>query len=215
MIDFSSVKSVVIPQGEVTMIARGNTILWKKQKYKRELAYLESTGTQWIDTGVKLTNNHSVEIDYQFTTIPKTNERRGLFGGLEASVARFGSLVSPTTRKMEYGYGVGNVYWQTTIPDTKRHVIKQEKNKVYVDSSLVYTFEAASFRMSSNAPLGTFNYTNYTPALVKYFRSKWWDNGVLVRDFIPVLDMDDVPCMYDKVSEEFFYNQGTGKFSYA
>lgn len=40
-------------------------------------------------------------------------------------------------------------------------------------------------------------------------------NGVLVRDFIPVLDWNDVPCMYDKVSGEFFYNKGTGKFLYA
>jgi hypothetical protein len=31
-------------------------------------------------------------------------------------------------------------------------------------------------------------------------------------DLIPVIDKDGVACMYDKVSGEFFYNQGTGDF---
>lgn len=39
-------------------------------------------------------------------------------------------------------------------------------------------------------------------------------DGVLVRDLIPVLDWNNVPCMYDNVSEKFFYNKGTGQFSY-
>ena len=54
MIDFSNVKSIVIPEGEVAMIARGAEILWQKQneKYKVKLEYLETTGTQWFDTGV-------------------------------------------------------------------------------------------------------------------------------------------------------------------
>jgi hypothetical protein len=44
---------------------------------------------------------------------------------------------------------------------------------------------------------------------------KIWDNGVLVRDFIPVLDFDNRPCMYDKVNDELYYNQGAEEFSYA
>jgi hypothetical protein len=45
--------------------------------------------------------------------------------------------------------------------------------------------------------------------------SNWIEvNGVLVRDLIPVLDWNDVPCMFDNVSEEFLYNKGTGQFSY-
>lgn len=216
MIDFANAQSITIPEGEVAHITCNGEILWQKPNKKyTQVEYLESTGTQWIDTGIKLTNNHSVEIDYQFTSVPKTNERKGLFGGLEANVARYGSLVSPTTRKFEFGYGVGNTYYQTTIPDTARHLIKQEKNKVYVDGSLIYTFEEATFKLSINAYLGTFNYTNYTPALAKYYASKWWDGDTLVRDFIPcVRNTDGKPGMYDLVTETFFTNQGTGEFLY-
>ena len=36
----------------------------------------------------------------------------------------------------------------------------------------------------------------------------------LTRDFIPVLDLDGVPCMYDQVTKQMFYNSGTGNFLY-
>ena len=37
-------------------------------------------------------------------------------------------------------------------------------------------------------------------------------NGEFLLDMIPVLDRNNIACMYDKVSGEFFYNQGTGNF---
>ena len=33
-------------------------------------------------------------------------------------------------------------------------------------------------------------------------------------DLIPVLDKNNIPCMFDKVTKQFFYNQGTGQFLY-
>lgn len=155
---------------------------YKFEEAYEVLDYIESTGTQYIDTGLKLTSDYSVELDYQITSIPKTNERRGLFGGLDdGGVARYGSLVSPTTRKLEYGYGKGNTYYQTTIPTTDRCLLKQVKNQVYVDNSLIYTFPTATFTMQRNAYLGSFNYTNYTPMLAKYYSAKFWDGDTLVR----------------------------------
>lgn len=41
------------------------------------------------------------------------------------------------------------------------------------------------------------------------------DTNKLVGYFVPVLDPQGVPCMYDHVSKNTFYNQGTGTFSYA
>ena len=50
------------------------------------------------------------------------------------------------------------------------------------------------------------------PAYMKLYYCKIYDNGTLVRDFIPVLDWNMTPCMYDRVTEQLFYNQGTGDF---
>lgn len=175
--------------------------------------YIESTGTQYINTGIKLNNNSSVELDYQLTEA--VQNRKGLFGGLGSGGSkRFGALLSPSNSQLESGYGSANEFYQLGLPDTNRHVIKQEKNLLYFDGSLVYTFDTATFTHDFNAPLGNFNYTNYNPASAKYYRSKWWDNGVLVRDYIPAIDENGICFWFDRVSHTCYLNQGTGAFKY-
>ena len=39
-------------------------------------------------------------------------------------------------------------------------------------------------------------------------------DGVPVLNLIPVLDLSGRPAMYDEVSGQFFYNQGTGEFTW-
>ena len=214
MIDFATVKESVIPEGVVASVSCAGKILWQKVALPPEYAaveYLESTGTQYIDTGIKLTSAHSVELDYQLTASPQY--RTGLFGGLFSGSIRYGSLLSPSNAALEHGYGLSNSYWQQGMPDLERHVLRQEKNKIYVNGVLVYTFGAATFSTTVSAKLGTFDYTNYKPAQARYFRSRWWDNGALVRDFLPCYRKSDgKPGMYDVVSKAFFTNAGTGEF---
>lgn len=177
----------------------------------KELTYIESTGTQYIDTEVKVTNNHSVAVDYQLTEARQS--RKGIFGVLTSNMtARFGALLSPSNNYLEFGYGAGNVYWQHGLPDTNRHYYEQRQNESYFDGVLVYTFASATFSTGANAPLGNFAFTNYAPAKAKYFGAKIWDGSSLIRNFVPVLDTDGAVCMFDRVSGKFFYNKGTGTF---
>ena len=188
----------------------------KAKPYYCEVEYLESTGTQYINTGIYLTNNHSVEIHYQLTAAAQS--RKGIYGGLGLNgsimTSRHGALLSPSNSYLEGGYGAGNVYYQLGMPDTNRHILKQEKNKLYFDGVLKNTFDLATFTQDVTAPLGNFTYTNYNPASAKYYYSKWWDGDKLVRDYIPVLGWDGKGYMYDKVSGELFGNAGSGDFLY-
>ena len=45
---------------------------------------------------------------------------------------------------------------------------------------------------------------------VYYFQV--YSNGNLTRDFVPVLDADGVPAMYDKIDGGLYYNEGSGTF---
>ena len=186
--------------------------------YGREIHYvdyLESTGTQYIDTGVKLTNNYSVELDYQLTQASQS--RAGLFGALNmtgSNQGRIGSILSPSNSQLEHGYGSGNDYWQQGMPDTNRHKLYQKKNETYFDGSLVHTFNTATFSLAINAYLGNFVYTNYTPAKAKYYSSKWWDGDILVRDYLPAIDENGVGFMFDKVTHTIYDNAGTDAFIY-
>lgn len=186
--------------------------------YGREIhyvEYLESTGTQYIDTGVKLTNNHSVELDYQLTNASQS--RAGLFGALNmtgSNQGRLGSILSPSNKYLEHGYGAGNDYWQQGLPDTNRHILYQKKNETYFDGALIHTFNTATFSLAMNAYLGNFVYTNYTPALAKYYGSRWWDGDTLVRYYKPAIDENGVGFMFDKVNHTIYDNAGTGAFKY-
>jgi len=191
----------------------GNDFLYGREIHYVD--YLESTGTQYIDTGVKLTNNHSVELDYQLTATGQS--RTGLFGALNltgTNQGRFGSILSPSNRYLEHGYGSGNDYWQQGSPDTQRHKIYQKKNELYFDGTLIHTFNTATFSLAMNAYLGNFVYTNYTPALAKYYSSKWWDGNTLVRDYKPAIDENGVCFWFDKVQHTIYDNAGTGLFKY-
>lgn len=50
---------------------------------------------------------------------------------------------------------------------------------------------------------------------IHYAKFRRKDLNELVGYFVPVLESQGVPCMYDYVSKNTFYNQGTGTFLYA
>lgn len=107
---------------------------------------------------------------------------------------------------------------------TNPHTIiyNDESNKVYLDgtqkgsvsdlttSSL--TYKILLFGMGTNS------YTHgYVPSdwRIYYAKFTYKPTNTLVGHFIPVLDPNGVPCMYDLVTEKFFYNANTtGSFLY-
>lgn len=53
------------------------------------------------------------------------------------------------------------------------------------------------------------NVTNFDMRIYYAVISK---GETIVRHFVPALDADGTPCMWDKISQAFFYNIGTGAF---
>lgn len=62
-----------------------------------------------------------------------------------------------------------------------------------------------------NNDLNPYNGHNH---LGRIYYCKISEGTELIRDFIPCLDNNGVPCMYDLVGGETYYNQGTGKIGY-
>ena len=182
----------------------------------QQVEYIESTGTQYINAGVQLNQDSAVEIDYQLTQ--SVQSRTGLFGALNTS--RFGILLSPTNHYLEIGYGLAHTNYTPyvqieSLPDTFRHIVKLDKDEAYFDGVLLdKDFIYEDFIVSANTYVGNFNYSNYSPALAKYYGVKIWDNGVLIRHFVPCYEIsNNKPGMFDIVSESFYINAGTGEFS--
>ena len=183
------------------------------------IEYIESTGTQYIDTGISAPNGYRAHIKFVITE--KTNNMIGIIGSHNSS--------SPWGRNVLFGYngglrlGAGGVYAITDLSIINSNVIIELVfstfvNDIYVTnhnlSNLSNGEDINSTRSSNN--LWLFGVCGYSPAeKLKgkiYFVQIWDINNTLVRDFIPVLDSDGVACMYDKVSGTFFYNSGSGNF---
>ncbi len=172
-----------------------------------QLEYIESTGTQYIDTGIKPNQDTRVALE---------------FNDLNQSVAfLFGSRIS--SGNAEFGYlngtsvGQGARYGaqQGTLAITHNVKLTLNANKTQwaLSNGNTTTFQSTTFQSTQNCALFGFNNggsVNFVS--IRVYSCKIYDNNILIRDFIPAKDKDDIVCLYDTVSKTFFYNQGTGDF---
>ena len=71
--DWSQVTSLTIPEGSVKQVSVNGVVLWKKGPSPSDytqLEYIESTGTQWIDTGIATNNN---DLGFMLEAMPLTS----------------------------------------------------------------------------------------------------------------------------------------------
>lgn len=182
------------------------------------LDYIESTGTQWIDTGVKGTtttvNTLKIVADAQFTEFVSTST--GYIIGVYNNQNRVGIFERATSQNWEFS--CGDVVLSSVSKDLNRHIFINDtlSNKWSVDD--------ASGNLSSNSYIGDgrnltlFAYNNGPQPVgnfgkLKLYSCKLYDNDTLVRNFIPCYRYSDgIEGLYDTVNKQFYTNQGTGRF---
>lgn len=223
MMDFANVKSVIIPEGEVAVIARGDEILWQKQTlpYKTELAYLESTGTQYIDTGIFPTDDFGYEIELEQISYGGEQCPIGcMVSGNRFVGSYFGNRTTATTTTISKAWGT-LVNTHSVSPWGINQRILSSCNYLNSRKMVFNGVEVADLTeyeikgtISNSIHLFNRNYSSGAIFKGRLYSAKITENDVVVHDFIPVLDSNGIPCMYDKVAEQFFYNQGTGTFLY-
>ena len=185
-----------------------------------ELEYIQSTGTQYIDTGVPA--NGDVKIDIDFLTSGSTayhsilgarsSEKLMYFlnadsnGGLDYTRKEIGyksSLDQPTLSFTTHEVRT-NILWDKTsitISNTNGSY-----NKVF----------SGNFESGLNIFLFGFNDNGTVDRIgnTKIYYCKIYWNNLIVRDFIPVKrTSDNEICLYDTLTNQFFTNAGTGTFT--
>lgn len=189
------------------------------QKYGRELAYLEGTGTQYIDTGIPWGGyDWEVEFDY----FPGTQCFFGVVTQGSGS-STWNCIQQPHwSNQASYSYHTLDdvAYVQLATPVRiscsdgfyiAGQRVANAPTPVYgANFTDVHILIYAWYDLNSRS----IDYQRSSISSIKYSTFKIWRNGALVRNFIPVMDFNEVPCMYDKVSNAFFYNQGSGSFGY-
>ena len=185
------------------------------------IEYLESTGTQYIDTGVVLNSNSKIRVKFlvkEFTTSMGIFGTRGNYTSNNISVT-----YNPIERKVYVDFNNGShSSYRITSDLSYNHTAVAESSKfariIYSEDESIIIAQNTNictqiYNSSKTAFLFAANSSDLPAAFVGiiYF-AQIYDNDVLVRDFIPVLDRNGTPCMFDKVEGKFYYNAGTGQF---
>lgn len=205
---------------ELTSVNRGvfwvARVLWSTMgSYSYEVEYLESTGTQWIDTGIIPNNETGVKLEFSIKTPAGDTFRFGC--RQDSGNTRFVIGTSPISLYA----GFGGVIEASPTHDTfvgRRNVAQLNflNSRVFKTnigtigsglediSDITFTYPLIMFGRNSAGSVSANAQTVYACQISQ--------GSELVRDFIPVVDMNGVACMYDKVSNKLFYSQGTEDF---
>lgn len=183
----------------------GNMYCSELNEEERVVEYLESTGTQYIDTGI----SPSPTIKWELKVMRPTSSY--IYNGSFSSNQRF--------RIDDNSYGMDGAFWLAypAIGATKTIIWDATVPEIYQDgigSGLKYTTFSNNFPIYLFAQNSGNSSINFGKSRIYY--SKIWDNGVLVRDFLPAISTEDghigEPCLFDMVENKYYYNQGTGIF---
>lgn len=181
--------------------------------------YIESTGTQYIDTGFLPNSNTSVILEAKIPSSRSSNITRFFESRNEASsvTGAFGVIsFNDNNNLLQIRYDASISLSNAQLSIDVKHKISMQKNQLYIDDVLKITAPAATFQ--TNYSLLIFGF--HTPSAKQnvegvylLYSFKIYDNGTLVRDYIPVIDQDNVACLYEQVEGKFYYNKGSGAFA--
>lgn len=174
-----------------------------------QLEYIQSSGTQYIDTGFKPNQDTRCVMD-----IENLSTAQAVFMGARASASAasftFFSLTA-TTGRSDYNTKKQSMTFSSTLG---RYTVDKNKN-VCIVNSVTATNATSTFQLTNNLYLLAVNTANAASnyAKVKLYSCKIYDNGTLVRDFIPCKNASATVGLWDDVNSVFYTNAGTGTFT--
>lgn len=190
------------------------TCIEGKGAAKPEFAeYIESTGSQWIDTGFKPNNNTRLILDCQVTETPSSI--KALFGGRTSEQnSVFGAWINTGVLYPHYGNRVYNSDGTISVNYSQRLVLDMNKNIVSINGTsktcTTYTFQSTYSLYIGNMNDGGVPDTR--PAMIKIYSCKIYDNGTLVRDYIPARQ-NGIYGLWDKVEKKFYSSATSTQFT--
>ena len=197
----------------------GHTFLGWKPLYT-QIEYLESTGTQYIDT--KFSPNQDTQAIITF--MPLHNEGWVFGARLGPTSSSFAELfTSNKVWRSDYAVEKASSEELLTTPLVGQKItINKNKNVSRMFNTSTGTMlgkhdlSVVRFQIAHRLYLFGINdngvFSTGGGMMQRVYSFKLYYNDVLVCDMIPVLDQNGVACMFDKVSKTFFYNSGTGDF---
>lgn len=189
-----------------------------------ECEYIESTGTQWIDTGYK--PNNRTQLFLIFNWVDTSNydmatcytqwdlSGRGVSIGSSWQGGCFRTTYVCATNAVFYTI-IKNVWYESGINIGGKSYVSFLNGEL-IKSEDFDSVSGGQFQLDFSMPLFRRRTRDGFSGIAKSKIAKFsiFENDVLMQNLIPAIDPSGVPCMYDTVGKKPYYNQGTGTFSY-
>lgn len=166
-----------------------------------ELEYIQSTGAQYLKTGIYHKSTTTVEIDFMYTAAS------GCILGCDYQ--RGEGDIRPDTLTW------GDVHRSYTISANSRYNVKMSSGGIYVDGSKIgdsgslYNGARELYLFCRNSYSSLGNPELYSSA--KIYILKAWTDGILTHNYIPCIrKSDNVAGLYNTVTGDFIVNVGSG-----
>ena len=179
-----------------------------------EVEYIESSGTQYVDTGVVPNHNTAVMLDID---IVNADNWGPIFGSRDANVTNeFCMFAHNPTSVYQDGYGnVAHVNISVSSV-LGRQTINKALNNTYINDELKNSFTAATFQ--GTYPMFLFQINSGGSAVAykisgRIYRAVITKSSTIVRDFIPCKNPSGTVGLYDTVNGTYYGNSGTGVFT--
>lgn len=179
-----------------------------------QVEYIQSSGTQYIDTGFKPKYDSRVVMD-----VSDLSSTTGLLYGARNTNSSTDSkqflfyLSSATSVRADY-FGTNATL---TISDrTARTTIDQNANVTKAFGGTMTNNAVSSGEGSYSIYLFTVNNAgspHQSSANYRLYSCRIYDAGTLVRDFVPCVNASGVAGLYDMTNGVFYQNAGSGTFA--
>lgn len=215
--NFADVKAITIPEGDVTKIESNGITLWHKVSNEYQLLlYIQSSGTQYIDTGITI-NYATQKIEQRaIAQYVESNTGRELMGA-----NGYGFWGKSASNKLESAVGSTSVTIVESALD--KNVVSLTTNPQ--GRSVLFTVNGNQYSATAST-LANNNYAVYVFAIGGrggaaasfYCKARVYEYEVLINDvsvahLVPAKRRSDgVLGMYDLISDQFRTNAGTGVF---
>lgn len=181
------------------------------------LEYIESTGTQYVDTGyVATSTNYTYELDMAPTKI----------GGFYSYMGFMASGTTPRAGIHEYSnvfmLGANATTNSSTSPVVNERIVlrglfKSGTQRLYKNGTLIAS-NSTSFNHSANTLSTHIFGRNYSSGRnltsIKLYSAKIYEGSTLVRHYIPVRrQSDNAFGLYELLNGTFHANSGSGTFT--
>ena len=175
-----------------------------------ELAYIQSTGTQFIETNIVPSLNHGFKVRFQPSDLNGDN----IYIGCETSGSQYWGGETYNDQHAYMWYAGATVSGTVLVGQTYTTSLNYKNDRKFIVDGVVAT--TLSDVTITTTPIRIFGFNNGSTSFL--FRGKIFGveitlNGELVNDFVPCIKDDGEVGLYDLVGKQFYGNAGTGVFT--